>query len=72
MVIESDYLNRLDKYEIDLQERWHEILSSEKYYLKYLEIVDSLINKKCLELNMNNLGLIFTCYLQDLICISKG
>ena len=64
-------MNEIDQTQIDLQERWHEILSTEKYYLNNLEIFDSLIKKKCLEINMNNLGLLFTRYLNDLINISK-
>ena len=72
VVIDSGYLNTMSQKEIEHQERWFEILSSEKYYCSNLELLNSLIKAKCAELQETyDLNSIFTRFINELIDLSK-
>ena len=70
-VISLGYLNTMSKKEIELQERWFEIFSSEQHYLDNLEVLNGTIKKKCSEiLETYDLKLLFTKYIDDFVNIS--
>jgi hypothetical protein len=70
-VITSGHLKTMSKKEIELQERWFEIFSSEQYYLDNLEILNNTIKKRCAEiLEIYDLNLLFTQYIDEFVNIS--
>ncbi len=72
LVIKSGCLSSMNRKEIELQERWFEILSTEQQYLSSLTILNCFFKKKCADiLEPYDLDLLFTRYIDDLIDISK-
>jgi hypothetical protein len=70
-VINSGKLSMMSKKDIELQERWFEIFTSEQYYLDNLEILNDTIKKKCSEiLETYDLKLLFPQYINDFLNIS--
>lgn len=71
-VIESGLLNRMDKKEIELQERWFEIYKSEISYYKSLKILDEIIMKNFeSNLKIQDFNLIFINHIKGIIQCSK-
>ncbi|CAF0769548.1 unnamed protein product, partial [Brachionus calyciflorus] len=71
-VIDSGLLDKMDKRQIELQERWFEIFTSEISYYKSLKILDEIIMKNFEKtLNSQDFNMLFTKNLTEIIALSK-
>ncbi len=71
-VKESDLVRKMSKKEVELQERWFEILHSELSYNKTLSVLNNFIIPECKkELSDYNLNMIFTRHIDVIIKISN-
>lgn len=72
LVRQSDWFAKMNRKEIELQERWYEILQSEIAYNKTLNILNEIIISEFKkELSDYNINLIFTKHVTDMIHISN-
>jgi hypothetical protein len=72
LVRQSEWFAKMNRKEIELQERWYEILQSEISYNKILNILNEIIiNEFKKELSDYNINLIFTKHVTDMIHISN-
>jgi len=72
VVIGSDRFKSMNKKEIEVQERWFEIFSSELSYMHNMEILRETIVKSCAKvLESDELSSIFSQRLDDIHDLSK-
>lgn len=71
-VIESGLLSQMSKQEIELQERWFEIYTSEIFYFKSLIVLDKIIlNAFEKNLKIQDFNLVLITNLKEIIALSK-
>ena len=71
-VIESGYLEKMTRKDIEIQERWFEIFTSELSYYKTLIILNDIIINECKPiLKPYDLSLVFSRHLSTIINMSE-